>query len=365
MNADFDGDELNVHSIQSFEGYKELEQCLASKTLISCSDGNPYKMIVQDAAIALYLMSIKNEKINCNIFIDDLERINVNRSIIYQKSINDCDTFALLSSFFPRKLLIYTPEIKIINGIWISGICNKNTINFIIMAVVQNFGNEIASKMISKIQKVSVLWLYLRGYTVNYDDFKHVNDIDSITKDLCEKNYNNIRDIIHKKYLENNSFSQNLKHYIESGTKGSSLNIGQIKITIGQQEHQNGIILPSLSLNRVITSDNLLTNNKFDKLIHEGYITESFASGLSIRSFFIHNIPSRQQVVAVSVSTATTGYGLHKLVKLVEDFTVEDGRLVNNASKTKTISLIYNNGLNPFNFNKKIKCVVKSIFEIK
>ena len=64
-NADFDGDEMNMHVPQSVEAMTELRQLAGvSKQMISPKNGMPVMGVVQDTLLGIYLISVRDNYFN-------------------------------------------------------------------------------------------------------------------------------------------------------------------------------------------------------------------------------------------------------------------------------------------------------------
>jgi DNA-directed RNA polymerase I subunit RPA1 len=59
-NADFDGDEMNLHAIQTYMGKAEAELCISDKMYNNPTNGKPLREIMQDAIIAAVFMTMKD-----------------------------------------------------------------------------------------------------------------------------------------------------------------------------------------------------------------------------------------------------------------------------------------------------------------
>lgn len=60
-NADFDGDEMNLHALQSLEAVAEIsELCMVSNQVVSVKDNRPIVYIVQDVLLGCYLFTGKD-----------------------------------------------------------------------------------------------------------------------------------------------------------------------------------------------------------------------------------------------------------------------------------------------------------------
>jgi DNA-directed RNA polymerase subunit A' len=356
---DFDGDEVNVHVVQSEEAEAELLKYSHTRnTIISPANGDLFCNLVQDTTLSLYMMTKKISKVDVDLISsEDIEYISKLRNrlgIIPQTPNNHHDSFALLSSCLPRNLFMEDDNFQIICGIWTSGYCNKEATKKLIKYVYHEFGNDIASDMMTKLQHTAVKWISRVGFTINGDDVKNidVNFVNNFTFEKVmsqEENGMDIRNELHKIALENNP-NCNILDCVKSGAKGTSLNIGQIKACLGQQECKSGIIESTLSGNRVMPHDRCnKVLNSFEKMIKHGYIINSYSTGLNYRELFLHAIPSRDSIIDTATGTAVSGYAEHRIVKRLDDVIIDkEGRVVYMSSKPKTLALTFNNNINVF-----------------
>ena len=76
LNADFDGDECNVHVPASLEAQTELKYLSTpSKNMISYQCGKPNMAIVQDSLLGIYKMTLQNEKLTKEQFFNIYFRV--------------------------------------------------------------------------------------------------------------------------------------------------------------------------------------------------------------------------------------------------------------------------------------------------
>lgn len=353
LNADFDGDEINLHSVQSDEALNELKELAhASKTIMSSTTSKPFITVVQDTTLALYLMT-KDITIVDDDLIDmkKVERISsVRRALNIKHDPKVIDTLVLLSTCLPEKLMINTNNIQIVCGVWISGICDKDATLYLTNIVYGDFGALEASSMITRMQHVGVAWLSRRGFTIDANDVKPIKNVEDIIANMANSGESgrNIRDYLHNIAIQD-SKNSNLQDCVRSGAKGTSLNIGQIISTVGQQQGKSGFIDATLSNGRVVMQDKCDEElDNYQKLVKYGYVVNSFGSGLNCREYFLHAIPSRESIVNTATGTANSGYLQHRLVKIADDAIIKNGQVIYNAGTKKTLSLTYNNGTNPF-----------------
>ena len=96
---------------------------------------------------------------------------------------------------------------------------------------------------------------------------------------------------------------------VESGAKGSLFKVFQMTRLLGQQ-YINGKRL----------TDNMQQGTIFD----QGFIVESFGSGLPPKEFFNHARAGRMSLCDTALTTSQTGYSQRKLIKLMEKMVVHN-----------------------------------------
>lgn len=355
FNMDFDGDEANAHAVQSNEALQELhDNAHTRRTIISPSTGDPCITLVQDTILALYLMTREVSYIGGELVSnEDFLRITAVRKSLGIEVGNCVDSFAIVSSCLPKKLMINTPKFQVVCGVWISGILDKSASKYITRVTLSELGCTETNNMLSKLQHVAVKWITMRGFTIDGNDVEPMDT--KLVKDYVESMANigespqAIRDGLHSLAISN-AESGNIRACVESGAKGSNVNIGQICAVVGQQQSSSDSSDQILNSGRVLLHDEYLTesSSKYDRLLYYGFVQNSFASGLTPREQFIHAIPSRDAIVDTATGTAMTGYVEHRLIKAGEDIKAINGQVIYNSGFPKTFSLGYNNGVNPF-----------------
>ena len=161
-NADFDGDEMNIHVPSDLES--EVELRLISDTqnnLISAQASKPSVSIVQDSLLGAYLMTLNKKPLPRDIFFQISMKINYNLNIInkinYIKKIlknkNPYTGSSLISLLLPANLNYkkknnvskLEPIFKIYRGVIVAGVVNKSIIgsshNSLIQILNKEYGN--------------------------------------------------------------------------------------------------------------------------------------------------------------------------------------------------------------------------------
>ena len=162
-NADFDGDEMNIHTPSDLESEAELRMISDTQNnLISSQASKPSISIVQDSLLGAYLMTLDKKPIPKEVFFQIIMKINYNFNIVskinYIKKIlknkNPYTGKGLVSLLLPANLNYEKknnasktePIFKIYKGVIISGVINKAIIgsshNSLIQILNKEYSNE-------------------------------------------------------------------------------------------------------------------------------------------------------------------------------------------------------------------------------
>jgi DNA-directed RNA polymerase III subunit RPC1 len=129
-----------------------------------------------------------------------------------------------------------------------------------------------------------------------------------------------------------------------SGSKGSNINIAQMVSCVGQQT-VGGSRAPDGFFGRALPHFELGT--KAREPAAKGFVSNSFFSGMTCTEFFFHTMGGREGLVDTAVKTAETGYMQRRLMKALEDLSVQYDDTVR-ASDGTLIQIKYgDDGLDP------------------
>jgi len=374
FNADFDGDEMNLHVPQSLESQIELEMLAAAEwNIISSQSGKPNMAIVQDSLLGAYKMTHGDIHIPQSKFFDISLKLNFPQEFANAikriqkvlrsegKNLSPYTGRGLISLFLPSDLIYENqndvnpqePVVKIRNGVLYEGTLSKTILgsshNSLIQIINKEYGSVRASEFIDNIQFVTNQWNLLQLFSIGLGDCL-------ITSQLKKQE---IKDVIQKCYIEadciktttnhkiirelrvnatlgkakdiglriaKDSFNKdnNFVSTINSGSKGDFFNIAQITGLLGQQ-NLRGKRIP-LYFNR---GKRTLPHYPFSNLTSEmeyesrGFISSSFIEGLNPREFYFHAMSGREGVSDTAMGTATSGYMQRRIVKLTEDIKIQ------------------------------------------
>ena len=355
-NADFDGDEMNMHVPQSIQTAIELKMIAnVSKQIISPSSNSPIIKPDQDNLLGLYKITDEDVYFNKKEVMNMLMDVTTFTGTIPEPEINEPKrkrwTGRQLVSIALPPISIRNSKVIIKKGQLIKGQINKQISNTIVHVIFNEFGFKKTREYLNNIQKIITKYLVRSGFSVGISDLiihpdirklnesiiiKTKEEIMNMTKqvhlNIFEGISNNISEVYEakimgvlskttKKLEENNSKNidknNRINYMIASGSKGSATNITQMTCLLGQQM-VTGKRIPLSFDNR-----SLPHFSKYDNGIESrGYITSSFIDGLTPQEFFFHAMTGREGLIDTAVKTAKSGYIQRKLVKTMEDLKV-------------------------------------------
>ena len=417
-NADFDGDEMNMHCPQDYSSQVELmELANVSKHIISPADNKSIIGIFQDSLLSTYRFTRQNQNFNkrnaMNLLMNSFK---INFDIFKKEKIT---SFDLLTQIMPKISCkfgngAYDGKIKnedgemvedelnlieIINGEIKSGQFDKKVLGAtskgLIQTIYNDFGYKKTVDFINNLQNIVTDYMKLTSYSVGISDLIANTDTnDKISQKLFEKKQKviNLINETHLGILKNekgntndiefetkvneilnsardeagkigkNSLDKNNRFVImvNAGSKGSSLNIAQMISCLGQQ-NVDGRRIPYGFENRTLPH-----YTKYDDSPKaRGFVESSFIQGLTPEELFFHAMGGRTGLIDTAVKTSQTGYIQRRLIKSAEDLKIAYDMTVRNG-KNKIIQFIYgSDNFDPMRVeNQKFPVIKHSINEI-
>jgi DNA-directed RNA polymerase II subunit RPB1 len=398
-NADYDGDEMNLHLPQSVQTENELKM-LSNVTLqiISPRQSKPIISVVQDVTLGLYRLTKDDVRVSekqlFNLLMSN-SRFLGDIPEPHDKDMKKWTGKQVLSEIIPENVNLvsgnnqYDPDIKknddqnlikIENGNIKQGIFDKtiyqNRTNGLIHFVHNENGEDEARHLFDNTQKLICDWLVYSGFSVGISDLlvssKIDKEMDEILFDMKKKVYDIIKKN-HKNEFENNSFDTNKSNFenevnkllnnainkvgkialtninddnrmvnmIKSKSKGNPVNIAQMISSLGQQNVDGKRISDGFN-------DRTLPHyTKYDDGPEcRGFVENSFINGLTPQEFFFHAMGGREGLIDTAVKTSETGYIQRKLIKSMEDCKISYDLTVRNANGSIIQFLYGEDGMN-------------------
>ena len=411
-NADFDGDEMNMHMPQDVESASELQNLAAVPwQIISPANNKSIVGIFQDSLLGAYRLTRKDiqftpqEAMNLLMAFD---KVDITK---FPKKGN-FSNFDIISQILPPLSLKYKTKrysdkndnyktansvLEIENGKYIRGQMEKGVLGDgskgLIQRICNDFGNMSSAAFIDDLQNIVTEYMKGSAYSVGISDLianKKTND--SITNVITEKKreVQSLIDQTHLGIFENKTGKTDEEEFefqinnilnqasasagkegreslskenrfvimVNAGSKGGELNISQMISCLGQQ-NVDGKRIPYGFEDRTLPHF-----NKFDDSPGaRGFVESSFISGLSPEELFFHAMGGRVGLIDTAVKTSQTGYIQRRLVKSLEDLKVEYDMTVRN-NKYKIIQFRYgDDGFDPVKVENQVLPLVSMSLE--
>lgn len=388
-NADFDGDEMNMHLPQTHETKAEVKELMmVPKMIVSPQANKPVMSIIQDTLLGCRLLTKRDTFLEKDDFMNILmwlknwdgripapaiirprplwtgkqvfdlilPDINLQRKAGWH---NDSD-----STYFSTK----DTYVFIERGKLVSGTLCKQSLGAggqgLIHTIWLEHGPNAARDFLTETQSLVNQWLLQHGFTIGIGDTiaddetmktirdqieKAKRDVAALIKKLQEKKLeakpgltkeqsferdvsselNTARDNAGKAAQNSLRPNNNLNIMVSAGSKGSFINISQVLACVGQQ---------SVEGNRIGFGFEDRTLPHFTKNDYgpesRGFVENSYLRGLKPTELYFHAMGGREGLIDTAVKTAETGYIQRRLVKAMEDLCVQyDGTVRNSVGE--------------------------------
>lgn len=375
FNADFDGDEMNIHAPNSVETETEMRLLSSVQNhIISNQSNKPNIVIVQDGLLSAYLLSSYDEYIPKHNFFEMLQSGKNDswitdmptKQALFSKLCPHLPNLSgklLFSFLLPPDFFYKQGDVCIEQGILVTGIITKAQLgsshNSFISRLYHEYGADRCEQFINEVQFLGNSFLLFHGFSVGIQDClipKEAKDqiqlciqkyfiqaslcYDSIkTPHILEMSISNIlnntRNACMKIAKDNLLSSNNFISTVTSGSKGDFFNITQIMAMLGQQNFQGQRIQPRISGNKRTLPHFPIDIDPSDletKFKSQGFIQNSFLQGLEPEEFWFHAITGREGITDTAMKTATSGYIQRRMVKVAEDVQIKYDNTVRNSA---------------------------------
>ena len=415
-NADFDGDEMNMHLPQTEEARTEALLLMGVlSNLITPRNGEIVVSATQDFLTGAYKLSIQSAFFTRDQFCrlacymsDASERVDIPPPAILKpiELWTGKQLFSVLlcpSQSSPLRINLEVKNKKyntrrekpeplhmcpddgwvcFRNGELMSGVIDKSIIGggakeSLFAVLLRDYSAEASALCMSRLAKLTARFLADHGFSIGIADVQPTDRLTSDKAALLEKGYEDCMEKIRQfeagtlqqapgctpeQTLESEMNGRLSKirddageickkelHYLNApltmatcGSKGSFINISQMVACVGQQS-VNGKRMPNGFVQRSLPH---FPRNSREPAA-KGFVANSFYTGLHPTEFFFHTMGGREGLVDTAVKTAETGYMARRLMKALEDLTVEyDGSVRN--SEGNLIQFRYgDDGLDP------------------
>lgn len=356
-NADFDGDEMNMHVPQSIASATELRY-LASllRNIISPRTNSPIIQLFQDTMTGIFRISQPGVEVPEVIAMNMLARL---KRPFVRKGKNWTGA-ELISTAFP--MVSMKTSVTIENGQLMSGVMYKSECSKLIHMVYNDFSPDRCGQLINDIQSVVTQFNLFTGFSVGTADLianlatqQFVNDklsegrtaVSKILSDVHGGIFANIsgssdgeeledrissalKDVaakINSEVIKSLPKDNAIVQMVDSGSKGGPQNITQMVALLGQQ------LIEGKRVQYTLQDRTLPHFARYDDGVESrGFVQSSFMNGLLPAEFFFHAQAGREGLIDTAVKTSDTGYIQRRLMKTMEDQHVEYDGTVRNVT---------------------------------
>ncbi len=368
-NADFDGDEMNLHIPQTEEARAEAKILMLVETqLISPRYGLSVVGCIHDGITGNYLLTkelvLTREEAADLLYacgVNDLSRLP------FRDKIDGKEVFSVLLpadfSFIGKDKS--GNEVRIVDGQLKSGLMDKANLGqesgLMLRNIYEKYGPRLASELLGKISKLGIAVLARRGFSIGLGDLDLLPETrEEITSILrkAEQDALKLIDDFHAGKLESlpgrtleetlevriletlnkarNKSGDLVMHQMKenaalimarSGARGNALNMAQMSAVVGQQ---------ALRGKRIETGFRGRTLPYFARRdlspAARGFIQNNFKSGLRPSEFFFGAMTGRDALMDTALRTPKSGYLYRRLSNAMQDLKVEYDGTVRDAS---------------------------------
>ena len=377
-NADFDGDEMNLHGPQDDESAAELRLLAAlPRQIISPANNKSIVGIFQDSLLGSFRLTRPNIDFDMRTAMNLLMSVRDVNPKLFKNPKKVIDSFTLLSEILPPMSTKFengqdgdgiTNVVNIKAGKYKHGQLDKDALGSgskgLIQSIFNDYGFQASADFIDNLQNIVTDYMKLSSYSVGISDLIANNETNQKIANTILNKKKVVADLINETHIgafENNTGKSNELEFetrvnaqltqalneagkigrkslskdnrfvimVGSGSKGKNLNIAQMISCLGQQ-NVDGKRIPYGFSNRTLPH-----YKKFDDSPEaRGFVESSFIQGLTPEELFFHAMGGRVGLIDTAVKTSQTGYIQRRLIKALEDLKFAyDGTVRNNKNK--------------------------------
>lgn len=388
-NADFDGDEMNLHIPQSEEAQTEARLLMqVQDQILSPRFGGPIIGAIRDFITAAYLFTRKStflakEEV-CRLLIaagytgtlpkpekKEPEPLWTGKqifSLFLPKDLNYTLRATVCRGCTPclKEHCPYDAYVVVKDGVLKCGVIDRSSIGAeqsesLLHRIIKDYGAQRGRQFLNRICQLLKLFMTMRGFTYSFDELELSSSVQRKIDHVIQTSEERVQELIKAfedgtlQRLPGQTLTESFEIYVmnelakardksgriadrafdiensgmimtRTGARGSSLNIGQITACVGQQSVRGKRIM------RGYVERALPHFRKGDPAPKaRGFVYSCYRSGLDPIEFFFHAMGGREGLVDTAVRTQQSGYMQRRLINALEHLRIEYDGTVRNS----------------------------------
>jgi len=404
-NADFDGDEMNLHVPQSEEAQTEARLLMQVQDhILSPRFGGPIIGAIRDFITAAYLLTKRDTLLSKREVYHLLAAASYD-GLLPEPAVKEPEpmwTGKQIFSLFLPKDFNYALKASVCrncgvclkedcphdaytvikNGVLVKGVIDKNSIGAeksesILHRIIKDYGTEAGRKFLNQISRLLNCFITMRGFTYSFDELELSAEAKRKIRQTIRNSEKKIEFLIKAlrdgtlERLPGQTLEDSFELYVmneladarekagkvaeedldvensgiimtRTGARGTTLNLGQMTAILGQQSVRGKRIIRGY-LERALPHFNIGDPSPKAR----GFVYSSYRDGLDPIEFFFHAMGGREGLVDTAVRTQQSGYMQRRLINALEHLRVEYDETVRN-SLGEIIQFVYGeDGVDP------------------
>jgi DNA-directed RNA polymerase II subunit RPB1 len=387
FNADFDGDEVNLHFPQSIEAHAEVRDLMnTTQHVINITNNNPIIYPIQDTILGAHMLINDN-----NLSVEHVSDMCMASDVWPKSPITTGKQ--LFSLLLPPNLSGTFGNLIVQNGNILEGVINKSNLSAghgsLVHRICLIHGPEKALTFIYQAQKLAAAYLRCKAFSIGPEAIdlpssirENVNEVYSLVKQdiddmltschqgtlpqlpgidkagslelLSTKALNRCINAVASKVQNIIPETNTILSVVKAKSKGSEVNLIQSGCALFQQNIRGH--RPSQGWQgRVLTHHPKFSNDPQ----HRGMVVNSFSSGLTGPEYFMAGFGGRGGLIDTACNTAQTGYAQRRLTKGLEGVNISSDLTVRNDHGNVIMFNYGGNSFHPAKESKQSLWVVK------
>ena len=388
-NADFDGDEMNLHIPQGEEARTEARLLMQVQDhILSPRFGGPIIGAIRDFITGAYILTKEStvltkkevgELLMAVGYMGPLPEPERGEPVpvwtgkqIFSLFIPEGMNYTLKASTCigcetcEKENCPHDAYVVIKNGILKRGVIDKNSIGSersesILHRIIKDYGTDAGRSFLNSISRLLNYFITMRSFTYSFDELelspparqkidRIINTAEEHANDLIKDfNEGTLQRLPGQTLMDSfeiyvmNELAEAFRNAGEvadtdlnvenagiimtrSGARGSTINIGQMTACLGQQAVRGKRIMRGY-LGRPLPHFRVGDSS----IRARGFVYSSFRDGLNPVEFFFHSIVGRDGLVDTAVRTQQSGYMQRRLINALEHLRIEYDGTVRNS----------------------------------